>query len=158
MAQWIFDANDVEEKEFAVIPEGNHRIRVFDVEEKTSSTGKQMYEITLEVSGYAGKVWDYLVFDNTDDSARKRTNNKINSIATTFGVAPQNVVSNPNSIIGKVGGCRIKHTKYNGDTRANVSYYLNAEKTAALPAWKNASGNTANLNVEIIDDDEDVSF
>lgn len=157
MAQWIFDENDVEELDFAVIPEGNHRVRVQEITEKTSRTSKSMLEIVLEVSGYVGKIWDYLVFDNTDDTARKRTNNKISQIAQSFGVKPQVIPTNPQGLVGKVGGARVKHTQYNGETKANISYYLNAEKTAALPEWKNASGSTANMDIEVIDE-EDVDF
>lgn len=152
MANWIFDENDVEERDFAPIPEGNHRVRVLSCEEKLSSTHKQMIEFTLEVSGYAGRVWDYLVLDNTDETARKRTNNKISQIGQSFGVQPQLVATNSNILIGKVGGVRIKHDSYNGESRARVSYYLSADKVAALPAWKNAGGSNANLDIEVIDD------
>lgn len=158
MAQWIFDANDVEEMEYAPIPEGNHRVRINSVTETMSRTNKQMFEIVLEVSGYAGKIWDYLVFDNTDETARKRTNTKINQIAQSFGVNPQIVVQNSNVLVGKSGGIRVKHSKYNGETKANVSYYLSPEKTSALPEWKNAGG-TPTAGYDIIDDEvEEVSF
>lgn len=138
MANWIFDANDVEDRGFTPIPEGNHRVRVLSVEEQFSRTQKQMLKITLEVSGYAGKVWDYLVFDGTNETARKRTNTKINQIAESFGVNPNAVVSQIQALVGKVGGVRIKHDNYNGEVSSKVSYYLDAKKTAELPAWKNA--------------------
>lgn len=155
MANWVFDENDVMDNDFAPIPEGNHRVRILSTEEKVSSTHKQMIEFTLEVSGYAGRLWDYLVLDNSNDTARKRTNTKINQIAQSFGVKPQTVVTNHNSLVGKVGGVRVKHNPYNGETRANVSYYLNADKVNALPAWKNADGSTNydNLDIDVIDDD-----
>lgn len=157
MAQWIFDENDVEELDFAVIPEGNYRVRVQEVAERVSRTGKQMLELVLEVSGYAGKIWDYLVFDSTDETARKRTNNKISQIAQSFGVKPQIIPTNPQGLVGKVGGARVKHTQYNGETKANINYYLSPEKTSMLPEWKNAGGSTANLDIEVIDE-EDVEF
>ncbi len=145
MANWIFDANDVEERNFTPIPEGNHRVRVLSVEEQFSKTQKQMLKLTLEVSGYAGKVWDYLVFDGTDETARKRTNTKIQQIAESFGVNPNVVVAQIQGLVGKVGGVRIKHENYNGEANPKVSYYLDAKKTAQLPAWKNAGNGTAPL-------------
>jgi hypothetical protein len=153
MAEWIFNENDVEENNFTVIPEGDYRVRVHSTQEKTSSTGKQMIEFVFEVSGYAGRVWDYLVLDSTDETARKRTNNKISQMAHSFGVLPQAVVSNPQSLVGKVGGCRLKHSQWNGETKVNVAFYLNAEKTKALPEWKNAGGSNPSLDIEVIDDD-----
>ena len=47
---WIFNPNDYEEKDFAPIPEGEHRVRIEDVVFKTFKTGNDGYEITLEVS------------------------------------------------------------------------------------------------------------
>ncbi len=157
MAEWIFDENDVDEVDFAVIPEGSHRVRVYEVTEKVSRTGKNMLELVLEVSGYAGKIWDYLVFDNSDATAKKRTNYKISQIAQTFGVVPQNIPKNPQVLVGKVGGARVKHSQYNGETKANIGYYLSKDKTTVLPEWKNAGGSTADLDIEVIDD-EDVEF
>lgn len=155
MANWIFDANDVEEREFAPIPEGNHRVRVLNVEEQCSRTQKQMLKLTLEVSGYSSKVWDYLVFDGSDEAARKRTNTKINQIAQSFGVNPNAVVQQMQLLIGKVGGVRIKHDNYNGEVSSKVSYYLDAKKTAELPPWKNAGSANA-VSAQPINDFEPI--
>ena len=48
---WNFNAEEYEEKDFAPIPIGDYRCRVEEVTEKKSSSGNDMYEIKLAVSG-----------------------------------------------------------------------------------------------------------
>ena len=78
---WNFNADDYEERSFDLIPVGNHRIRVAEIEETTSSKGNQMLKFTFDVSGYNSKLFWYLVFmpDNP-----KITNQNIGDFATVL--------------------------------------------------------------------------
>ena len=48
MANWTFDSNDYTEREFALIPEGDHRVRITKVVEKVFNSGKEGFEITMQ--------------------------------------------------------------------------------------------------------------
>ena len=74
MANWTFDSNDYTAREFALIPEGDHRVRITKVAEKIFSTGNEGFEITLEVNRHNSKLWYYLILDPTD---RQRTNQRL---------------------------------------------------------------------------------
>ena len=74
MANWTFNPNHYEERSFSIIPEGNHRVRISDVAERTFASGNEGYEIVLDVAGHAGKLWHYLVLDRTDE---KKTNQRL---------------------------------------------------------------------------------
>lgn len=132
MATWNFDPNMYEEKEFGIIPAGDHRVRIADVEEKTSSKGNDMYEITLEVSGHSSKLWFYLVLDKADP---KKTNQRIGDFFNSFGIA-DNSMGTGKQWIGKVGAVRVRHEEYNGNMSAKVAYCINRKNQDKLPPAK----------------------
>lgn len=136
MINWDFNANDVEES-FPIIPTGDHRLRIASAEEKQSKKGLNMIELSLDVSGYPGRLYYYLVFmpDNT-----KMTNTNLSRLWDSFGIQSGNL--NIASWVGKVGAGRVKHEPYNGDMTAKVSYFLDRQKQEKLPAWveKSAGG------------------
>lgn len=135
---WIFNPNDYEEKDFAPIPAGEHRVRIEDVAFKTFKSGNDGYEITLGVSGYNGKLWHYLVLKQEDP---KKTNQSIGSLFDSFGITDYDL-SHYRNWIGKVGAVRVKHEDYNGNTSAKVAYCISRAKQEKLPEAK-FSGNTA---------------
>lgn len=139
MANWNFDPNLYEEKDFAIIPAGDHRVRIADVEEKVSSKGNDMYEITLEVSGYSSKLWFYLVLDSNDI---KKTTQRIGDFFNCFGIADKNTGSGK-QWIGKVGAVRVKHEEYNGNTSAKVAYVINRKNQDKLPPAKFSAASTS---------------
>ena len=132
MATWNFDANQYEAKDFAVIPAGDHRVRIADVEEKVSKNGNEMYEITLTVSGHNSKLWFYLVLDKNDP---KKTNQRIGEFFDSFSIADRSMGSGK-QWIGKVGAVRVKHEEYNGEQQAKVAYVINRKKQDKLEPWK----------------------
>ena len=132
MANWTFDANQYEEKDFAIIPAGDHRVRIADVEEKVSSKGNDMYEITLEVSGHNSKLWFYLVLDQADP---KKTNQRIGDFFNSFGITTS-AMGTGKQWIGKVGAVRVKHEEYNGNLSAKVAYVINRKNQDKLPPAK----------------------
>ena len=80
---WTFNPNEYEESSFSIIPVGDHRVRINDVISKKSKAGNDMYEITLDVSGYGSKLWFYLVLDPSDP---KKTNQRIGTFFDSFGI------------------------------------------------------------------------
>lgn len=130
MVNWNYNASDYEEKSFKPIPIGDHRVRIADAVEKTSRSGNEMVELTLEVSGYSGKLWYYLVFlaDNV-----KMTNKKIGSIFDSFGIQQGNM--DIKTWIGKVGAARVAHEEYNGENQPKIKYFISKSRQDSLPAW-----------------------
>lgn len=132
MATWNFDPSSYEEKDFAIIPAGDHRVRISDVEEKVSKSGNEMYEVTFEVSGYNSKLWFYLVLDRNDP---KKTNQRIGEFFDSFGITDHNLGSGK-QWIGKVGAVRVKHEEYMGNTSAKVAFVINRKGQDKLPPAK----------------------
>ena len=129
---WIFNPNDYEEKDFAPIPAGEHRVRIEDVAFKTFKSGNDGYEITLEVSGYNGKLWHYLVLKQDDP---KKTNQSIGSFFDSFGITNYDL-SHYRNWIGKVGAVRVKHEDFQGNASAKVAYCISRSKQDKLPEAK----------------------
>ncbi len=133
MANWVFNAQDYIESEFTIIPAGDHRVRIFDVAERTFSSGNEGYEITLAVNGHSSKLWYYLVLDKNDP---KKTNQRIGDFFNSFGHS----LGNGRQWIGKVGAVRVKHEEYNGNMSAKVAYVINRKKQDKLEPWKEVGG------------------
>ena len=135
MVNWKFNANDVKESSYSVIPQGDHRVRVASVDEKKSKSGNDMLAITLDVSNYSGKLFFYLVFipDNTT-----MTNTNLARFWDSFGIPQGNL--DTASWVGKVGAAKVKHEKYNGEDSAKVSYFIERKKQDLLPSWVEKSG------------------
>lgn len=132
MATWNFDPSSYEEKDFAIIPAGDHRVRISDVEEKVSKRGNEMYEVTFEVSGHSSRLWFYLVLDRNDP---KKTNQRIGEFFDSFGITDHNLGSGK-QWIGKVGAVRVKHEEYMGNTSAKVAFVINRKGQDKLPPAK----------------------
>lgn len=114
------------------IPAGKHRVRIAQITPKISKSYNQMYEIMFDVSGYTGRLFDYLVF-NPDNT--KMTNAKIGAIIHSFGVSadqldPEKV---PAGWVHSVGACMVKLDE---EDRSKISYYIEKEKAIDLPPWK----------------------
>ena len=129
---WIFNPHDYEEKDFAPVPAGEHRVRISDVVFKTFKSGNDGYEITLEVSGYNSKLWHYLTLKKDDP---KKTNQNIGSFFDSFGITDWDL-NHYRNWIGKVGAVRVKHEDYNGTTSAKVAYCISWAKQEKLPPAK----------------------
>ena len=138
MANWIFNESHYEERDFSIIPEGNHRMRVSDVTEKTFRSGNAGYEIVFEVSGYSSKIWYYLVLNPAEV---EQTNQRIGAFFASFGI---NDVQRGNgkNWIGKVGAAYVKHEPYNGKESAKIRYFLNKKKQETLPPWQDKAATT----------------
>ncbi len=131
MINWNFDSTQYEETSFKPIPVGDHRMRVQSAEEQTSSSGRQMIKLVLEVSGYNSTIWHWLVFmpDN-----QKLTNQKLGEFWNSFGIPQGNF--NLQSWVGKVGAGKVKHEEYNGEQNAKVAYFISRDRGEKLPPWQ----------------------
>ena len=152
MANWTYNPNQYEERDFAIIPEGNHRVRIMDVVEKVFKSGNEGFEITLEVSGHAGKLWHYLVLNRSNE---QQTNQNIGAFFNCFGITTT-TLGNGQQWIGKVGGVRVKHEDYNGSKNAKVQYLLNRSKQDELPPWQGKTTTAQPTSIEV--NPEDLPF
>ena len=156
---WNFDPNQYEEKEgFSIIPVGDHRVRIEDVISKQSKSGRDMFEITLAVSGHNSRLWYYLVLDPADP---KKTNQRIGDFFNSFGITDYNMANYPRWK-GKVGAVRVVHEEYNGEQQAKVRFCLNRKNQDKLPPAKfNTEATataTANNFAPIADGDDALPF
>ena len=149
MINWNFDSNDYTEQSFKPIPVGDHRVRIASAEEQTSSSGRQMIKLVLDVSGYSSTIWHYIVFmpDN-----QKLTNQKLGELWNSFGIQQGNF--NLNSWVGKVGAAKVKHETYNNEPSAKIAYFINKDRQDKLPAWQepnsaNAGGTFVEVNSNV---------
>ena len=137
---WNFNSNDYEEQSFKTIPVGDHRMRIASAEEQTSSTGKQMIKVVLEVSGYNSTIWHFLVFMPEN---QKLTNQKLGELWNSFGIPQGNF--DLHTWVGKVGAGKVKHDDYNGSISPKVAYFINKERQDKLPPWKEPSNNSSSV-------------
>lgn len=139
MANWNYDASQYEAKSFALIPVGDYRARIEDVEEVTYVSGNSGFKITLKVNGHPGRIWYNLVLDASNV---KQTNQRLGEFFDSFGIQGT-VLGNGKQWIGSVGAIRIKHTEYQGKTRESVAYMIDRSRQDKLPAWSEQSVQTA---------------
>ena len=132
MANWTFDSNDYTAREFAPIPEGDHRVRINKVTEKLFNNGNEGFEITFDVNGHNSKLWYYLVLD---PSERQKTNQRIGMFFDSFGIKDYDL-SHFDSWVGNDGAVRVRHSSYNGSIRAQVAFCLNRKQQDRLPMWQ----------------------
>lgn len=154
---WTFNPNEYEESSSTLIPAGDHRVRINDVVSKRFKSGKDGYEIILDVSGYGGKLWFYLVLDPSDS---KKTNQRIGTFFDSFGITDYNMDHYP-MWKGKIGAVRVHHEEYNGEQQAKVRFCLNRKNQDKLPAWKESgNGSSAAVNnfAPIVDEDDELPF
>ena len=150
MANWNFNPADYLEKTFSIVPAGDHRVRIYDVVEKKFSSGKEGFEITLEVSGHSSKVWYYLSLDPADP---KKTNQRLGSFFESFGITDYNL-AHYRAWVGKIGAARVKHEEYNGADTAKVAFLLTGGNKDKLPPWQGETASAASSEyVEVSDDD-----
>jgi hypothetical protein len=151
MANWNYNPNHYEERDFSIIPEGNYRVRISDVTEKIFSSGNEGYEIVLDVAGHSSKLWYRLVLNRQNE---KQTNQNLGAFFNSFGIA-NTQLGNGRQWIGKVGAVRVKHEPYNGNMNAKVHYLISRNKQEDLPPWQD-KGTPAPQPIVI--NDEDLPF
>ena len=152
---WTFNPNEYEAQDFQTVPVGDHRVRIYDVISKNSKAGNEMYEVTLEVSGYNSKLWFYLVIDPSDP---KKTNQRIGSFFDSFGITDYNM-ANYSRWKGKVGAVRVVHEEYNGEQQAKVRFCLSRKNQDKLPPAKFSTETVASSNfAPVVNEDDALPF
>ena len=124
------------ESEFAVLPEGDYRIRVKSAEKKVSKTGRDMLELQFAVSGWNTTLYHYIVFMEDHPEI---TNRNLTNFFDSFK-AIQEGDFNLSHWVGQVGACRVKHEEYKGNPTARLHYFIRADKQDKLPPWREPTG------------------
>ena len=153
MVNWNFNAADYEEQNFKPIPIGDHRVRIASAEEQTSSSGRQMIKLVLDVSGYSATIWHFIVFMPEN---QKLTNQKLGELWSSFGIQQGNF--NLQTWVGKVGAAKVKHEDYNGEPSAKIAYFINKNKQDKLPAWQETNNASVPSGFTPVDDPGDLPF
>ena len=138
MIPWNYSKKEYEEEsEFKPVPVGFHRVRIEEIEEMYSKTGKLMIKMSLKASGHSGKVFHYIVFDKENS---RMTNKNLGDVFESFKIPDGEM--NTLKWKGKVGAAYIKHREHEGKMYATVSYFLTQKRQAEseLPAWVETSG------------------
>jgi hypothetical protein len=133
MANWTFNSNDYTARDFALIPEGDYRVRITKVVEKVFNSGKEGFEITLDVNGQSSKLWYYLILDPMD---RQKTNQRLGMFFDSFAITDYNL-SNYDRWVGRDGAVRVRHGSYKGTVVAQVAFCLGRKQQDRLPRWQN---------------------
>ncbi len=147
---WNYDPSQYQEKTFEIIPAGDYRARIFDVVERKFNSGNEGYEMTLEISGQASKLWFYLVLDPSNVA---RTNQRIGEFFDSFGITNP-AMGTGKQWIGAVGAVRIKHEQYEGKNTAKVAYCIAKNRQDKLPAWEGSTVTPTAEAFEPIPDDD----
>ena len=132
MLNWNYNSNEYIARDFALIPEGDHKVCISSVVEKVFSTGKEGFEITLDVSGFDSKLWYYLVLDSNETA---KTNQRLGMFFDSFDIHDYNL-SCYNDWIGRDGAVRVKHGLYNGNKSANVVFCLSRKQQEKFAVQK----------------------
>lgn len=131
MANWNYNPDEYKARNFELIPEGDHRVRISNVQEKVFSTGNEGFEITLDVPGHAGKLWYYLTLDPKDPL---KTNQRIGMFFDSFAIHDFDL-NHFEDWIGYDGAVRVKHNLYNGNISASVAFCLSRSQQKKFPSF-----------------------
>ncbi len=135
MIDWKYNPENYESESYDLIPAGEYRVKIEDAAEQVSQSGKDMIRLKLKVNGYSVPLWYYMVFDNSTEESKKRTDQRLGAIYESFEIERGNV--NVNDWKGKTGGARVKQRADNkGEMRSEVHYFLSRKKVTTLPAWE----------------------
>lgn len=135
MIDWKYNPENYETKSYELIPAGDYPVEIEEAAEQVSQSGKDMIRLKLKVKGYNTPLWYYMVFDNSTEEMRKRTDQRLGAIYESFEIERGNV--NVDDWKGKRGGVRVKHRADNkGEMRSEVHYFLGRKKVKTLPAWE----------------------
>lgn len=142
-----------EERQFDVIPEGAHRIRIASAEKVKSQNGRDMIAFQFDVSGSTQTLYHYIVFL---PDRPEITNRQLTQFFDSFKDIPDGDFNTQNWV-GKVGACMVKHEEYNGQTKARVQYFISGKRQDELPAWQEGRAVTGANGFVPVDSNIDVN-
>lgn len=130
MPTWAYDASQYSKEDFALIPEGEYRVKIVESSSKQSSTLKDMIVLKLKVEGQPGHIFYNLVLDPWN---RGMTNQNLGRIYDSFRLPEPPDDDIPYwSWAGAYGAAKVRHKEYRGKLRAEIESFLTQEKQAEL--------------------------
>lgn len=132
---WNYNPEEGKAKSTFKIPEeGDYEVQIVSAEEKTSHAGNPMIQMDLEFTNqdvYSRSFRYWLVFNDTSDAARKRTNKTLHDFWLAFGL-PEGTL-NVLQMITKTGVAHIKPEQNpNGYTDIKISWWVAKKQDKAL--------------------------
>ena len=160
MSLWDFDQKSYEENKITYKKiEGKKLVRIDKIDDSVTSSGNDMWKITLSISDEKVKVYYNLVFDKAH---KEITNNKLGKIFDSFGNedgTPIKKCVEKSEWIGKIAAAEIKSKTFNGKEYPDIHYFIDHEQAVKLNLGKFVdydkpqSGTTPVLSVDIADED-----
>lgn len=136
MAWWKNHPNTYKHSGFVDIPEGNHRVRICGVDVERLSKGRRCFEITLEVSGYHGKLWHHIWYDPQKIAECEKW---FYPFFFSFGIEDHDL-SHYKKWVGNYGAVNIRY-EYRGCEFEAYIRCLYGKQIAKLPPWRCAPDN-----------------
>ena len=138
MALWKNQPNMCKYQGFIDIPEGAHRVRICKVEVERFSKKRKCFEVTLEVSGYHGKLWHHMWYD---PQKIVECGKSFYPFFYSFGIENHDL-SHYKKWVGASGAVQVKYD-YQGDKfEAKYIRCLYGKQKDKLLPWKEASYET----------------
>jgi hypothetical protein len=138
MAWWLDQPNTYKHPGFINIPKGSHRVRVCKVEVERFSKQKKCFKITLDVSGYHGKLWHYLWYD---PEKIERCKKEFCLFFCSFEIEDWNI-ADYKKWVGAYGAVSVCYEYREHEFEAKYLTFLCGKQKNKLPPWKDASPDT----------------
>jgi hypothetical protein len=109
--------------QFGPLPVGEYDVIIEHAVEKTSSSGREMMELTCVVQGperAGAKLWDYIVYNEHADR-------KFRDILRSCGLPDLMQDITPELFEGATGRVKVKHELYQGERKAKIHYWIEVE-------------------------------
>jgi len=119
-----YNPANVPASSYTPIPEGEYDVIIEHAEEQRSkASGKEMMKLSVSIlyGNHAGrKLWDYIVYD--DNAARK-----FRDILRSCGLPDLMQDITQELFEGAAGRVKVKHELYQGERKAKLHYWIEAE-------------------------------
>ena len=127
--KWDYDNSQYskEDNDFPLVPEGEYRVKILEVEDKRSSTNKDMRVLKLGLADEEGTLIYNLVFD---PDKRRFTNQALGRIFDSFKI-PEGEL-NIAHWVDEIGAAEITHKEYKGRMYLNIKSFLTQERQQEL--------------------------
>lgn len=134
MALWKNKPNTYKYRNFIDIPEGDHRVRICKVEVERFSKKRKCFEITLEVSGYHGKLWHHIWYD---PERIVECEKYFYPFFYSFGITNHDL-SKYKKWVGASGAISVGYDNSSGEIEAKYLRCIYGDRKDRLPSWKEA--------------------
>lgn len=134
MALWKNQPNTYKHSGFIDIPEGDHRVRICRVDVERFSNKKKCFELTLEVSGYHGKLWYHLWYDPERITECGKV---LYPFFDSFGIDDYDV-SHYKKWVGANGAISVRHDRRGCEFEAKYLWCIYGKQKDKLPPWRDA--------------------